>query len=65
MSGHRISTKEEHFYACTKQAVRALTEGLRKELYEAGSQIRVAVSQPRFDFIMPERFFCVVYYVNQ
>jgi len=43
MSGYRLTVKEEHFYASTKQAVRALTEGLRTELHQAGSRIRIAV----------------------
>jgi len=43
MSGHRLTNKEENFYSGTKQAVRALTEGLRSELRLAKSHIRVAV----------------------
>lgn len=46
MSGHRLTNKEEHFYAGTKQAVRALTEGLRSELRSAKSHIRVASISP-------------------
>lgn len=46
MSGHRLSVKEEHFYAATKQAVRALTEGLRSELRLSRSHIRAASISP-------------------
>jgi len=46
MSGYRLTVKEEHFYASTKQAVRALTEGLRSELHQAGSRIRIASVSP-------------------
>lgn len=46
MSGHRLTNKEENFYSGTKQAVRALTEGLRSELRLAKSHIRVASISP-------------------
>ena len=41
MLGH-LSVRN-HFYGCTKHAVRALTEGHRQELRELKSNIRVAV----------------------
>jgi len=46
MSGYRLTTKDINFYSCTKHAVRALTEGLRGELHEAGSHIRIASISP-------------------
>jgi short-subunit dehydrogenase len=36
-----------HFYAATKHAVSALTEGLRQELREANTRIRVTVRNPK------------------
>lgn len=45
LAGHRIP-KEGGFYGATKHAVRALTEGLRRELHEQGSQIRVSAISP-------------------
>ncbi|MEO1592883.1 MAG: SDR family NAD(P)-dependent oxidoreductase [Cyanobacteria bacterium J06632_22] len=44
MSGHRVPGMG--MYAATKFAVRALTEGLRKELRAAGSPIRVSSISP-------------------
>ena len=47
MSGHRIGpVASSHFYSATKFAVRALTEGVRQELREIKSHIRVSVSRP-------------------
>ncbi|XP_067102665.1 dehydrogenase/reductase SDR family member 11-like [Osmerus mordax] len=47
MSGHRVVTNPNvHFYSATKYAVTALTEGLRQELREAGSHIRVTSISP-------------------
>lgn len=44
MSGHRVvPVADTHFYSATKYAVTALTEGLRQELREANSLIRVTV----------------------
>ncbi|KAF2354624.1 Short-chain dehydrogenase/reductase SDR [Trinorchestia longiramus] len=43
--GHRVHLRPEtNFYAATKHAVTALTEGLRQELRAAESHIRVTVS---------------------
>ena len=47
MSGHRVPGKGG-FYAATKFAVRALTEGLRQELRGAGNQTRVSSISPGF-----------------
>lgn len=47
MSGHRVPGGSG-VYAATKYAVRALTEGLRKELRDLGSKIRVTAVSPGF-----------------
>lgn len=47
MGGHRvISSADAHFYSATKFAVTALTEGLRQELLEAKTHIRVSCISP-------------------
>jgi len=46
MAGHRLPMVEESFYSATKFAVTALTEGLRRELVETNSHIRVSVTWP-------------------
>lgn len=46
MAAHRVPPGGGGFYAATKYAVRALTEGLRQELREAGSDIRVCAISP-------------------
>lgn len=44
MCGHRVFPSADiHFYTATKYAVTALTEGLRQELREANTHIRVTV----------------------
>lgn len=45
MSGHRLNFHSPtHFYSATKYAVTALTEGLRQELREMKSGIKVTVN---------------------
>jgi 17beta-estradiol 17-dehydrogenase / 3beta-hydroxysteroid 3-dehydrogenase len=45
MSGHRVVVgTANHFYSATKHAVKAITEGIRQELRELNTNIRVAVS---------------------
>lgn len=52
MSGHRIaqtlSTVNAHFYAVTKFAVTAMTEGVRQELRAMKSKVRVTSISPGF-----------------
>lgn len=47
MSGHRVAPSPElHFYAATKYAVTALTEGIRQELRAANTHIRATCISP-------------------
>ena len=49
MSGHRVpASVGMAFYAATKHAVKTLTEGLRLELRQASSQIRISSISPGF-----------------
>lgn len=57
MSGHRVPGRGG-FYAATKFAVRALTEGLRQELRHAGNLTRVGSISPGFvDTEMLDEYF--------
>ncbi len=47
MAAHRVPGGSG-VYAASKHAVKALTEGLRQELREAGSQIRISAVSPGF-----------------
>lgn len=47
MAAHRVPTGSG-VYSATKYAVRSLTEGLRKELREQGSQTRITAISPGF-----------------
>ena len=43
-SGHRIAANHNtHFYGATKHALKAITEGLRREMRSLKSHIRVSV----------------------
>ena len=49
MSGHRVvPSMNTHFYSATKHAVTALTEGVRQELRQINSKIRVNQISPGF-----------------
>ncbi|KAK9830639.1 hypothetical protein WJX81_008303 [Elliptochloris bilobata] len=46
MSGHRVPPGGHSFYAATKHALRALTEGLRQEARVQGADLRVTAISP-------------------
>jgi len=57
MSGHRVPPTGG-FYACTKFAVRALSEALRAELKSSGNRTRVSCLSPGFvDTPLLDRYF--------
>ena len=59
MSGHRvINSPSSHMYAATKFAVRAITDGLRYELNNLKSHVRVTVSNtPTYDISPRKRHY--------
>ncbi|XP_038061838.1 dehydrogenase/reductase SDR family member 11-like [Patiria miniata] len=47
ISGHKVTqSKDSHFHTATKFAMTAMTEGVRQELREVGSMIRIASISP-------------------
>jgi len=46
LGGHRLAGKDNHFYGATKHAVTVLVEGIRRELREKETNIRVAQISP-------------------
>ena len=44
ISGHKVVPVDAHFYAASKHALTALTEGLRIELRQMNSHIRISVN---------------------
>lgn len=62
MSGHRLITTKPntYFYAATKYAVTALTEGIRKELREVESNVKVTV---RHQFQILWKWYLLLVYI--
>ncbi|XP_022085737.1 dehydrogenase/reductase SDR family member 11-like [Acanthaster planci] len=47
LSGHKVTqNRDSHFYTATKFAMTSMTEGVRQELREIGSMIRIASISP-------------------
>ena len=55
MSGHRIYAPKHsntNFYAATKYAITAITEGVRQELRQMNSNVKVTVSYANIDILL-------------
>ena len=51
--GHRVGNKPDtHFYSATKHAITAITEGVRLELLQMNSNVKVTVSYANIDILL-------------